>query len=198
MDMMHLLRSGGPAMVPIALASVVTLALIIEQTVAMSRARKHLQWLWQFPERRDQLLTQKPTDVVTLYLTEALHANYRTMDERFRLASELLASQERRITWLGTIASIAPLLGLLGTVSGMIAIFFRIASAAPQNPLTDLSQGISEALVATAAGLVVAIIAALGNHKLMNSNDDLAADLESWLREHETATGGKSFAHQTK
>ncbi len=198
MDFIHLLRSGGLAMIPIALASVMTLALIIENTIALSRARKHLQWLWQFPERKDQLLIQKPNDVVTLYLSEALHAGCKTLEDRLRLAGELVFSQERRISWLGTIASIAPLLGLLGTVSGMIAIFFRIASAPPQNPLTDLSRGISEALVATAAGLVVAIIAALGNHKLMNGNDELAADLEAWLREHEAPKGGQTFAHQAK
>lgn len=197
MNFINLILAGGWMMIPIFLASLVTIALIIDYSWTVSRAKKNLSWLWQFPEKRDQLLLKKPTDVVVQYLVEAEEEQLATLEERQHLAGQLVLSQERRISWLGTIAAIAPLLGLLGTVSGMIAIFFRIASAAPQNPLADLSHGISEALVATAGGLVVAIVAALGNHFLMNANDDLAMDLEAWLKEHE-AKGGKSLAHQAK
>jgi biopolymer transport protein ExbB/TolQ len=54
--------------------------------------------------------------------------------------------------------------------------------------------------VATAGGLVVAIVAALDHHFLMNSNDDLAMDLEAWLKEHANtpAPGGTPLAHQAK
>lgn len=197
MNFINLILAGGWMMIPIFLTSLVTIALIIDYSWTVSRAKKNLSWLWQFPEKRDQLLLKKPTDVVVQYLVEAEEEQLATLEERQHLAGQLVLSQERRISWLGTIAAIAPLLGLLGTVSGMIAIFFRIASAAPQNPLADLSHGISEALVATAGGLVVAIVAALGNHFLMNANDDLAMDLEAWLKEHE-AKGGKSLAHQAK
>jgi len=62
----------------------------------------------------------------------------------------------RYLTVLSTIASIAPLLGLLGTVTGMIKVFSIISSKGLTNP-SDLAGGISEALLTTAAGLVVAI-----------------------------------------
>jgi biopolymer transport protein ExbB/TolQ len=80
----------------------------------------------------------------------------------------------------------------------MIQIFFRIAAAPPQNPLADLSHGISEALVSTAGGLLVAILAALGQHFLMNANDDMAMDMEAWLKENDNAPGGKILANQAK
>ena len=63
---------------------------------------------------------------------------------------------ERFINTLGTIAAITPLLGLLGTVVGMISVFTTITTVGVGNP-TELAGGISQALVTTAAGLVVAI-----------------------------------------
>lgn len=198
LNLVNLIRSGGWMMVPIIIASLVTVALLIEHAWTIGRAKKHLNWLWQFPEKRDTLLLKKPNDVVVQYLIEAEEEKLETIEEKTHLAGQLLLVQERRISWLGTIAAIAPLLGLLGTVSGMIYIFFTISAAPPQNPLAELSKGISEALVATGGGLLVAIIAALGQHFLMNSNDDLAMDLEAWLKEHEPKTGGKPLAHQAK
>lgn len=199
-DLVNLIRAGGWFMLPILIASLITVALIIEHAWTISRGKKHLNWLWQFPEKRDTLLLKKPNDVVVQYLLEAEEERLTSLDEKRHLAGQLLLAQERRIAWLGTIAAIAPLLGLLGTVSGMITIFFTIAGAPPQNPLAELSSGISEALVATAGGLIVAIIAALANHFLMNSNDDLAMDLEAWLKEHDNDAnaGGKPLAHQAK
>lgn len=198
MNVINLIIAGGWMMVPIFIASLVTVALIIEHTWTLSRAKKHLNWLWQFPEKRDQLLLQKPNNVVVQYVVEAEEEGLTTQEEKVHLAGQLLLAQERRISWLGTIAAIAPLLGLLGTVSGMILIFFQISSAPPQNPLAELSHGIAEALVSTGGGLVVAILAALGQHYLMNTNDDLAMDLEAWLKENEAKTGGKPLAHQAK
>lgn len=200
MNVLNLITSGGWMMVPIALASVVTLALILDHAWTHSRAKKHLAWLWTYPEKRDQLLTKKPTDPILHFLHEAEDAKPATLDATIELAADVLDLQERRISWLGTLAAIAPLLGLLGTVSGMIAIFFRIAGAPPANPLADLSHGISEALVATAGGLVVAIAAALGQHGLRNANDDLGMDLTAWLKRNQARAGdgGKTVAYPAK
>jgi biopolymer transport protein ExbB len=197
-NLLHFIQSGGVMMLPIAIASLVAVALLIEHAWAIHRAKKHLNWLWQFPEKRDQLLLKKPNDVVTQYLTELEEEGIESIEQKKHLAGQLILTQERRISWLATIAAIAPLLGLTGTVFGMINIFFTIAGNPPANPLADLSRGISEALVATAGGLLVAIVAAIGNHFLMNNNDDLAMDLEAWINEHEAKAGGKTLAHQAK
>lgn len=201
MNLINLIRAGGWTMVPILIASLVTVALIIEHAWALARAKKHLSWLWQYPEKKDQLLLKKPNDVVTQYLAEVEEGQVTKREDKAHLASQLILAQERRIAWLGTIASIAPLLGLIGTVSGMIIIFFQISSAPPANPLADLSRGISEALVATAGGLIVAIVAAISHHFLMNGNDDLAMDMEAWLKDTDAAAaapGGLPLAHQAK
>lgn len=200
MNLIPLIRSGGMIMVPILLASLVTLALIFEYAWTISRARKHLNWLWQHPEKRDALLMKKANDVITQFVAEVEESRPQGLEAKKHLAGQLILSQERRISWLGTIAAIAPLLGLLGTVGGMIEIFFQISSAPPQNPLTELSHGISSALVATFGGLVVAIAAAIAQHYFLNSNDDIAMDLESWLNEHEkdAKVGGVPLAHQAK
>lgn len=194
--LINLVRAGGWMMLPILIASLVAVALVIEHTFTLGRARKSLNFLWDHPEKRDSLLVEKRTDVISQYLAESEEQRLVNLEEHEHLAGQLFLSQERRISWLGTIAAIAPLLGLLGTVSGMIQIFFRIAAAPPANPLADLSHGISEALVSTAGGLVVAIVAALGQHYLMNANDDLAMDLEAWLKEH--GAGGKPLANAAK
>ncbi|MEB3285004.1 MAG: MotA/TolQ/ExbB proton channel family protein [Candidatus Sericytochromatia bacterium] len=202
MTLLNLIRAGGWTMVPIILASFVTVALIIDHAWSLSRAKKHLYWLWQFPDKKDQLLLKKPSDLVLQFLTEVEEAQVRDLGEKTALAGQLVLAQERRISWLGTIASIAPLLGLIGTVSGMILIFNQISAAPPANPMAELSRGISEALVATAGGLIVAIVAALSHHSLQSSNDDLAVDLEAWLKETtapaSAASGGVPLAHANK
>lgn len=88
---------------------------------------------------------------------------------------------------LGTAAQIAPLLGLLGTVVGMVRSFLVFSGTTNPTP-TELAQGISEALINTAAGLVVAIVAYVARNALRNKANAVAAqaervreELPSWL-----------------
>ena len=80
---------------------------------------------------------------------------------------------EKGLSWLGLIATIAPLLGLTGTVTGMIKAFMVIASSTNVNP-SMLAGGIWEALITTAAGLLVAIPIHIGHHYLEKQVDDIA------------------------
>ena len=84
---------------------------------------------------------------------------------------------ERHLATLGTIVSIAPLLGLLGTVTGMIRAFYTIALRGVGEP-TALASGISEALLTTAAGLTVAIPSQLFYNYFINKVDSLTLDME--------------------
>lgn len=179
MQFISLLKAGGIMMVPILVASVVAVALILEVWWLLARSRSRFDELrdWNGPlpkGKRGDLFT-------TLFVW--LRANPRaSADQRQEYADLLLGAVERRVSWLNTIAAIAPLLGLLGTVSGMIHNFALVAAVRPTDPLNQLSKGISEALVATGAGLVVAIVAALGHHGLMNSLDGFAAQISAYLR----------------
>lgn len=80
---------------------------------------------------------------------------------------------ERGLSWLGVIATITPLLGLTGTVIGMIKAFMVIAESTSVNP-SMLAGGIWEALVTTAAGLLVAIPVHVGHHYLEKQADEIA------------------------
>jgi biopolymer transport protein ExbB len=84
---------------------------------------------------------------------------------------------ERYLDTLGTIAAISPLLGLLGTVIGMVKVFTAITTHGVGNP-TVLAGGIAEALITTAAGLTVAIPALIGYRYYRNRVDTLVVDME--------------------
>jgi biopolymer transport protein ExbB len=84
---------------------------------------------------------------------------------------------ERYLTLLGTLAAIAPLLGLLGTVTGMIRAFMVIAEAGVGTPAT-LASGIYEALITTAAGLSVAIPTLVFHTYFVNKVDGLVLEME--------------------
>ncbi len=84
---------------------------------------------------------------------------------------------ERYLNTLGTIAAISPLLGLLGTVIGMVQVFAAITTHGVGNPAV-LADGISQALITTAAGLSVAIPALIGYRYLRGRVDALVVEME--------------------
>ncbi len=92
-------------------------------------------------------------------------------------ASHVVHELERFLSALGTIASIAPLLGLLGTVIGMIKVFSEIMLQGTGNA-NVLAGGISEALITTAAGLAVAIPALMFHRYFQRKVDTLLVEME--------------------
>ncbi|RLC47262.1 MAG: MotA/TolQ/ExbB proton channel family protein [Candidatus Coatesbacteria bacterium] len=166
--MIDYLVAGGPVMIPIVLCSVLSLALIIERSLALRderiippefiREAKRLV----AAGREDELLElsrKSRTPIAKVIHTTILSRNLPsdTLREVVQSVGKDQANRlSRYLTVLSTIASIAPLLGLLGTVTGMIKVFSVISSKGVTNP-SDLAGGISEALLTTAAGLVVAI-----------------------------------------
>jgi biopolymer transport protein ExbB len=111
-----------------------------------------------------------------------------------------MAFLERGMVWLATVANIAPLLGFLGTVSGMIKAFEAIALAGDIEP-SLVASGISEALITTASGLAIAIpIQALHNFfvsridKLIIEMEESSSDLVDTLTEIEQRSGAPEAA----
>jgi len=97
-------------------------------------------------------------------------------------SSEALTSMESHMTWLATIAAIAPFIGLFGTVMGIIDAFHGLGTAGAAT-LRAVAPGISEALITTAAGLVVAIPAVVGYNQLTARLREFAARMDDFGRE---------------
>ncbi|WP_263385340.1 MotA/TolQ/ExbB proton channel family protein [Granulicella arctica] len=97
-------------------------------------------------------------------------------------SSEALTVMESRMTWLATIAAIAPFIGLLGTVMGIIDAFHGLGTSGAAT-LRAVAPGISEALITTAAGLVVAIPAVVGYNQLTARLRDFGARMDDFGRE---------------
>ena len=97
-------------------------------------------------------------------------------------SSEALTSMESRMTWLATIAAIAPFIGLFGTVMGIIDAFHGLGTAGAA-ALRAVAPGISEALITTAAGLVVAIPAVVGYNQLTARLREFGARMDDFGRE---------------
>ena len=97
-------------------------------------------------------------------------------------SSEALTVMEHRMTWLATIAAIAPFIGLFGTVMGIIDAFHGLGTQGSAT-LRAVAPGISEALITTAAGLVVAIPAVVGYNQLTARLRDFGARMDDFGRE---------------
>ena len=88
-----------------------------------------------------------------------------------------MAFLEKGMVWLSTVANIAPLLGFLGTVSGMISAFDAIAKAGDVEP-SIVASGISEALITTASGLVIAIPIQAFHNLFVSKIDKIIIDMQ--------------------
>jgi biopolymer transport protein ExbB len=179
-QLLSLIQAGGITMIPILVASVVAVALIIEAAWALGRSRKRYEHHLLNPKAPADAASR---DVFSTVLAYRQSHPYATAEEVRTFAEIAFGSLERKIGWLQTLAAIAPLLGLFGTVSGMIHIFSVVSTSRPTNPLAQLAGGISEALVATGGGLLVAIVAALGYSMLINRLDAFSSTVVGYLSE---------------
>lgn len=160
--------AGGWLMVPIILCSIAALAIIGERFWSLRQdkvAPKNLVaqvWHWRkngqlTPERVLALRDGSPLGrVLAAGLLNMAHSREVMKENLEETGRQVVLELERYLNTLGTIASISPLLGLLGTVLGMIKVFTAITTHGVGNPGV-LAGGISEALITTAAGLAVAI-----------------------------------------
>lgn len=175
--LLTVLQGGGWMIIPILVTSIITVALILDITWSLRLAARRFSAFELDPVLSRTKLKGKPDafrDVLGLLVDHEAPLPLHLIQESIRRG---LGRLDRKTNWIQTIAAIAPLLGLLGTVSGMIHNFDLVATTRPTNPLAQLSAGISEALVSTAASLVVALIAAAGHQMLINMLDTAS---ESW------------------
>lgn len=166
--MLELVKAGGWLMLPIIACSIVALAIIIERLWSLQVRRvlpKNLVaqvWRWDKihqlnDEHLKELQASSPLGSVLAAGIANRKQNREIMKESIEdTGRHVVHELERYLNSLGTIAAITPLLGLLGTVIGMIKVFATITTQGVGNP-GALAGGISEALITTAAGMSVAI-----------------------------------------
>jgi biopolymer transport protein ExbB len=166
--MWEIIQAGGPMMWPIIACSIMGGAIVLERLWTLQQKRvlpRELTdqvWRWvQNNQVNDKLISAlEQNSPLGRVLAVGLANRHRTRDimmERLEDTGRHVTHElERFLNTLGTIASISPLLGLLGTVTGIIRAFNAISLEGTGDPRV-LSGGIGEALIATAAGLCVAI-----------------------------------------
>jgi biopolymer transport protein ExbB len=189
MLVLDLLKPGGIIMFPLLLCSVLALAIIIERfwTLRVSRlAPKSLvQDLWASIRKKElnarkikELKETAPLGrVLAAGLVNAKHGRDIMKESIQEEASHVVHEMERFLTALGTIAVITPLLGLLGTVIGMIKVFAQLQLEGAGNAAA-LAGGISEALITTAAGMTIAIPALIFHRYFLRRVDEIVVDME--------------------
>jgi biopolymer transport protein ExbB len=182
-NILHIVQAGGGFIIPLFLTSVWTGALLLEQFWYSFLAKRRLKRLMLNPEQWDRIWGM---DMVSRMLRSLVH-NFQAPEEAQKRDMDIIYTHfERRILWLNTIDAVAPMIGLIGTVAGMIRIFatIREGSGSIKDPLAELSGGLSEALYATGGGLIIAILAALAYHFLNARLESTGQEMVRWYDAH--------------
>ena len=183
--------SGGPLMIPIILCSVIALGVFLERVFYLRRKKIIPEELLRDVE--DLVKADRVNDVLGLLRRDrspmariflAAVKNYGKNRETIKVAVEEVGGQEaeylnKYVVILSVIAQVSPLLGLLGTVQGMIQVFNKVVSGNVADP-SQMAGGISVALITTASGLTVAIPALIGYHYLQGKVNDLVLDMQQY------------------
>jgi biopolymer transport protein ExbB len=187
--MLEFVKAGGWLMLPLILCSVVAAAIIIERLWTLQRKRvlpddlTARVWTWASNRQLDEshiraLAESSPLGRVLAAGLSNRNRSREIMKESIEdTGRHVVHELGRYLNSLGTIAAVTPLLGLLGTVIGMVKVFTAITTHGVGDP-GALAGGISEALITTAAGLSVAIPALIGYRYLRGRVDGLVVNME--------------------
>lgn len=192
-NLLQVIRDGGPLMLPIGVCSFILLVFVFERTIALRRGRVIprpfvRRFLEQIAEGQldrksaAQLCEENGSPVAEVFAAAvnkwgrpSVEVEQAIIDAGERMTNGLRAY----IRLFNGISTICPLLGLLGTVLGMISAFNAIATAAAMGRPELLAGGISQALLTTAAGLTVAIPALIAYLFFVGRVDKLVIEIDS-------------------
>ena len=191
LNMWDLSLKGGVIMIPLLILSILAIYIFIERAVVIRKAAREDH---TFMDRIKDYIHEGDVDAA-LNLCKKTDTPYARLIEKgiTRLGRPMndvlvaienvgnleVAKLEKGFPWLATAAAGAPMLGFLGTVTGMVRAFYNMASAGTSVDITTLSGGIYEALVTTVAGLVVGIIALFAYNYLVARVDGVVNQLEA-------------------
>ncbi|MBI4549810.1 MAG: MotA/TolQ/ExbB proton channel family protein, partial [Candidatus Omnitrophica bacterium] len=202
-NLWELFLKGGFAMWPLLACSVVGIAIMLEKSWYFFRLRLDYG---RFSRELRRLLAEGDKKGATVYCRK--HANpvpriaeqyLKNLNDDFkrneilkREGSFALEAVESRLRGLAAVAHLAPLLGLLGTVTGLVTAFHRIELLGGQVQAGDLASGIWEALITTVFGLVIAIPSMAAYHGFESATDRIARRMQFIVSELDELFGKRS------
>jgi len=186
----EIIKSGGWMMLPIIICSIVAMTIVVERFWSLQRNKilppELVPQVWKLSREKKlddtvlrRLKTSSPLGCILAVGLANRHHGRDVMKEYIEESGrKVVHDLERYLNTLGTIAAIGPLLGLLGTVFGMIDIFSSLMQHGAGDP-SVLAGGISVALITTAAGLTVGIPSLIFHRYFERLVDEYIVDMES-------------------
>lgn len=183
-------QAGGWLMIPLVLSSLVAIAVILALFMNLKKEKVLPEGLAEKAQKLARSGKMTPAHIKQVrdgsLLGSVLAAGLGTVGQPRHLMKESIEESGRHaihkmdkyMTTLGTIAAIAPLLGLLGTVVGMIVVFNQMLQAGGVGNPADLAGGISQALVTTAFGITIAVPALIFHRFFRGKINDFAIEME--------------------
>ena len=191
LNFLDMAMNGGWLMIPLLLLSLIAVYIFVERYIVIHRARKDAPY---FMDRIKEYLADGKVEAA-VRVCQQTKAPYAAMIEKGisrmgkpaadvqtaieNVGNLQVANMEKGFTMLATISSGAPMIGFLGTVTGMIRAFYDMAQAGSSADITLLSAGIYQALTTTVAGLIVGIIAMFAYNYLVSELDKVVNEMEA-------------------
>lgn len=182
-----LMQNGGPVMWPLLACSIIALAVVLERAFfwarfMITRNNQTVSFIFDRAEKgefEEAVRAGENSKCRTAYVlsTSLAHRDYGLEECLEGAAMHEIAQTRRGLMILETMITLAPLLGILGTVTGIISSFDLLGDMGVQDPKT-VTAGIAEALLTTAAGLIIAIVALIPYNAFVRETEKLTAALE--------------------
>jgi biopolymer transport protein ExbB len=182
-------QKGGPLMWPILATAMVAVAVVGERSIwwfreSLRRDPRTLERLFAALENGDfkeaVRMSKGSNDPVIRMIYHGLNHHHSSLQGALQVAAGVeLQRAGRYLTVMDTLVTLGPLLGLLGTVSGIFRTFLSIGGRTVEGAMAEVTGGIGEALIATMCGLAIAILALIPFNYFTRRNAQLQFDLES-------------------
>jgi len=187
--MINYFYQGGPVMYPLLFCSLISLTIVIERGIFWMREKKRrdrklLDRFMSLVEKGDleearEVVADSRDPVVRVLVCGIVHREFSLKDALRMSADEEIALMRRYLPVLDTMITLSPLLGILGTVTGIIYSFNMLGGAGVENPAM-ITAGIGQALLTTAFGLAIAIFSLIPYNYFLSTIEKTAQEMEKY------------------